>query len=748
MSPRTLAFVSAAVMLVVVRFAMLMKRKRGSASLDPEPRTTVMWNPWQLVLASFLTLFAELAFIRWISVEVWIFAYFKNLALLLCFLGFGVGCALAARDIRWASSIKAFLGLLLLVRIPWGDRGLLESVSMALGSTRDVGVWGTPAPEAIGWLSFVAAIGVAACIFVLIALIFIPLGQVVGAQIDQASSSLHAYSLNLLGSLIGVIVFFVLSSWMLPPVVWMGAVMVGFAALQPRRRDAAVVAALLMPLAFIVYDPGRPGTQIRWTPYQQIQYTREYTQNGEVLGGLLQINHTFYQETLDLSPQFLARHPELGSASDFDRYNLPFRFAVSSPKVLVVGSGTGNDVAGALRHGASSVDAVEIDPAIIALGRREHPEKPYSSSLVTIHQGDARNFLRRTNHKYDLILFGLLDSHVQFSDYANMRIDNYVYTEEAFRDAAQLLTPDGVIFVKFRVERPWLGMRLREILSQSLQSAPLVFLANPDYSGGATCFVSSRGNRVNQALSSDSALASFVQANPAHLSRQPVPITTDDWPYLYQQDRRIPKTYFAVGLLVILIAIVFYLRVARATETPAGLSLFFFSMGAGFLLLETQIISRLALYFGTIWQVNGIVISAVLIALLLANLVVEKIQVVPKLLMWAALVLTLAFAYAFPFDRIAATPRVVGTIAIAVFSLPVFFAGILFSSEFKRTTSPSSALNANVLGAVAGGLLENLSLVYGLRALLLLAIVLYCVAGVGLWRLWKRPVERAATVGS
>ena len=88
----------------------------------------------------------------------------------------------------------------------------------------------------------------------------------------------------------------------------------------------------------------------------------------------------------------------------------------------------------------------------------------------------------------------------------------------------------------------------------------------------------------------------------------------------------------------------------------------------------------------------------------------------------------------FPFGRIDAAPAVVGTIAIGIFSVPVFFAGILFSSEFRITASPSSALCSNVLGAVAGGLLENLSLAFGLRSLLLVAIALYCVAGVGWWR--------------
>jgi hypothetical protein len=55
----------------------------------------------------------------------------------------------------------------------------------------------------------------------------------------------------------------------------------------------------------------------------------------------------------------------------------------------------------------------------------------------------------------------------------------------------------------------------------------------------------------------------------------------------------------------------------------------------------------------------------------------------------------------------------------------------LFASEFRSADSPAAALGANMLGAVVGGLLENLSLITGMKALLLLAALLYCLAAVG-----------------
>jgi spermidine synthase len=739
MNLRILMFLLAVVILVALRVVVSLAKRRGNPFLESVGDGFERWNPAQLLLASFLTLFAELAFIRWIAVEIWIFAYFKNLALLLCFVGFGLGCALAGQKARWLSALVAFLGLLLVVRLPWRGGAMFGGLSQSLGGARDLAIWSTGGVS--NWGRYGLAALLAGALFLLMVLVFVPLGQTVSRQMDRAPSALRAYSGNLLGSLVGVLAFFAVSLLMLPPAIWLGMVLLGFTFLQASRRDMVLVASLVVPMALLLHGEAGPGTNVLWTPYQQIQYTPERTHQGEIYGGNLEVNHTFYQRVVNLSDEFLARHPgAMKERADENPYNLPLRFAEPAARVLIVGSGTGNDVAAALRHDASAVDAVEIDRAILDLGKHEHPEHPYDSPRVSIHVTDARSFLKRTDEKYDLILFGLLDSHSQLSDYANMRIDNFVYTEESFREAKRLLTPNGVVFVKFQVDHAWLAQRLIEMLSQTFGKPPVVFFAESNYSVGATCFVISPGNRVKEALGADTRLAEFVRVHAMNFNREAVPITTDDWPYLYQEGRWIPRTYYSVGVLVILIATGLYFQIGGVRRSAP--SLFFFAMGAGFLLLETQVISRLALFFGTIWQVNGIVISALLIALLLANAWVERSpKSPPRFRVLAALLAGLALAYWFPFDRIGGSAAVAGTIAVVVFAVPVVFAGILFASEFREAESPSAALGANMLGAVAGGLLENLSLLFGMRALLLVAIAIYCLAGVGLW---TRRVRHAA----
>jgi len=76
-------------------------------------------------------------------------------------------------------------------------------------------------------------------------------------------------------------------------------------------------------------------------------------------------------------------------------YELAYRIVPHPQGVLILG---------ALRHGAKDVDAVEIDPVILEIGRRDHPEHPYDSPRVTVYVDDARAFLKKTKKKYDLII--------------------------------------------------------------------------------------------------------------------------------------------------------------------------------------------------------------------------------------------------------------------------------------------------------------------------------------------------------
>jgi hypothetical protein len=176
--------------------------------------------------------------------------------------------------------------------------------------------------------------------------------------------------------------------------VWIAVIFVGAGLLQPEWRRALLFCGLSIPAAFLLHDPSTPQEFTTWTPYQMIKYTRQNFPDGELRHGIVEVNHTGYQFIVNLSPEFLQRHPTLmKEAPDQNPYNIPFSFVRPSPRVLIVGSGTGNDVAAAVRHQSASVDAVEIDPGILALGKN-HPEYPYSAPQVSVHVTDARAYLK------------------------------------------------------------------------------------------------------------------------------------------------------------------------------------------------------------------------------------------------------------------------------------------------------------------------------------------------------------------
>jgi len=63
---------------------------------------------------------------------------------------------------------------------------------------------------------------------------------------------------------------------------------------------------------------------------------------------------------VDSSDAFYAQHPDIFPPGDvrLSQYNTPFPFKPGARRVLIVGAGTGNNAAEALRQGVDEVDCV------------------------------------------------------------------------------------------------------------------------------------------------------------------------------------------------------------------------------------------------------------------------------------------------------------------------------------------------------------------------------------------------------
>src|SRR2546427_7691593 len=537
----------------------------------------------QLALWSLLALFFELLMIRWISSEIRVFAYFKNFVLIACFLGFGLGCYMSRRRVNLLTMVVPLLTLALVVKLPWQSlRVLISSIPTFVGASSEVHVWGVPAEFSFPLLA--AAIAIIVPTFSLICFVFIPLGQLVGWYLENASNGILAYSINVLASLAGILLYTVLCFLYQPPVTWFlvaGLLLVWSLWSLPRLRWAAGI-AFLVCLGLLSLGAGKHST-VYWSPYQKLTLVPE-EDAGKVIGYQLSTNDSWYQQILDLSPAFVASHPQLFEQVpiEWNAYNLPYHFYAQPPSVLVLGSGMGNDVAAALRNGAGHVTAVEIDPLILKLGERLHFEKPYSSPRVREVRDDARSYVQNSNDRFDLIVFSLLDSHTTSSHFTNIRIDNYVYTLEALQAAKRLLRPDGVFVVKFDVETPWIAGRLYGLLQKVFGQAPLQVQADSSSSTpGGRFFITGSERRIAQALS-DPRLAAYVALHGT-VNMSPATLTTDDWPYFYQHEPGLPASVLVISVALVLLCWV----LLRDTGTPMrALRWHFFFLGAGFLLLE------------------------------------------------------------------------------------------------------------------------------------------------------------------
>lgn len=126
---------------------------------------------------------------------------------------------------------------------------------------------------------------------------------------------------------------------------------------------------------------------------------------------------------------------------------LPYQI-LHRPRVLSLGAGAGSDVLLALHHGARAVDAVELNPQMVALVREDFAGFSgglYNRESVHAHIAEARSFAARSADRYDLVQVGLLDSFGVAGSGVQALNESYLYTVEAVGDYLERLAPDGLL---------------------------------------------------------------------------------------------------------------------------------------------------------------------------------------------------------------------------------------------------------------------------------------------------------------
>jgi len=693
---------------------------------------------------SLLGLYLELLFIRWIGTEIRIFAYLQNTVLVVCFLGLGIGLFTSRRPISLHRGLLALTILAAVLAVP-RTRLVVARTSSLLSVLGEINIWAPGGAETTtaAIVGLLVGLGLTFAMMILVLEPFIPIGRLLGRLLDEHPKPIVAYSVNVAGSLAGIWLFVGLSRLSQPPTTWFVVlallVLPFLLARKPLDWLALVLLGVISPLVLLA-QRSTGAIETVWSPYQKLELVEFGPEGTPVVPTAryqVHVNNSGYQLILDLSASGAgaATADKTVPGVTLSTYDVPALLHPHPDEVLVVGSGTGNDVAGLLRNGARRVTAVDIDPVILSFGRRYHPEKPYDSERVETVITDARSFFARTDDRYDVISFGFLDSHTTTS-LTNARLDHYVYTLESFARVKDLLREGGILTVTFYPLRPFIVDRMALELREVFGEEPLAFSFPFDAHGSAAVLlVAGDLKSARERIASVPELQRLnvlAEADPVELAYV-TPPATDDWPYLYLDHPRIPLLFVLLaGLLALLV-----LYAGRTLDLPATMhprtwdreSWHFFFLGAAFLLLEVQNISKASVVLGNTWLVNAVIITGVLSMVLIANGIVTRRPAIALAPVYGVLLATVLALYFVDLARFAFLPfawkaGIVG----ALTTLPMLFSGIAFARAFAMAGRKDHALGANLLGALLGAILESMSFLLGIKALLLAVAVFYLAA--------------------
>ncbi len=661
-----------------------------------------------------------MCFIRWIPTQVRVVAYFPNLVLISAFLGIGLGALLSKVQV-----VKSLLGGVIL---------LLVSLTVTLGKC----IISNNNPNEFLWLLYqdlpkdsptINGIYLPLiALFIFSAICFIPLGQKLASTLQQFARReelLKGYCWDIAGSLLGVITFALISFSGLFPVYWflLFGIVTIFLLLPDLNKPS--IYGLIFTFAIATTLVSTAERADSYSPY----YALKIKQFSENFWAILTngSQHQVFQTMGLIDPKLIKNQEQAEQQLLRTGYHRPYKYISKQLKdVLIIGAGNGNDVAVALQNQVVNIDAVEIDPEIVEIGRRLHPDRPYQAENVRVITTDARSYINNTKKKYDLVIFATLDSMTKLSALSNVRLDNFIYTLQSIQSVKRVMKDSGGLVMNFSVHDPKIKIKLMGILAQSFED---VYKIEQNYLMFNVAYLA---GKAFHNLKIDAPDMFKIDTKKVLANLDTIALPTDDWPYLYLNSNSISGFYWQIILSILAIAAVSiygcarYVGISRREITKPDYEMYL--LGLGFLLFESQAVVSMNLLWGTTWITSAVVFASILLMILLSTLLADRIKLDWKISFWGIFA-TLLCVYLVPLESLlylGLTTKLV--LSLLLVGVPIFFTGICFAQGFKAKVDPDHALAWNLFGAVCGGLLEFSSMIYGFKVLILIALVIYLTA--------------------
>jgi hypothetical protein len=315
---------------------------------------------------------------------------------------------------------------------------------------------------------------------------------------------------------------------------------------------------------------------------------------------------------------------------------LPFRLTPNA-QTLIIGPGGGPDVVAALASGSKKVTAVEMNPLMLKFVRSygARAGNLYDRPDVETVLSEGRNFISRSDRKFDIILLGFVDSWASVASGGLSLSENYLYTAEAMRAYYDHLSDNGILVIlRWEMDIPRLVSNSvatlgageaskRVVVLMEKEAAPndysqmLFMLRKQPFTEAQTKEISTNWTQakpvvmpggtappgIADVLAGRKTLEQYEAASPIYVG--PV---FDDSPFYFAIERpygmpgaiaeRLLKWLLAPSVLLLLAFAIFGKPKGRNVGPYAGSVVYFAALGFGFIAVELALLQNLTLLVG------------------------------------------------------------------------------------------------------------------------------------------------------